>query len=98
MQARSSVVSCWMSPGLSGRASAPRRHRLRGFGRELLGKVTGKDDGAVHAVVALPGPTLSLRLGSIGRRAPAADAADPEDPSELLGPVRIVRQSAGQLL
>lgn len=46
----------WLSPlfGVFGEQIAERDSTAAGLGREPLGKVSRKDDSAVHAVVALP--------------------------------------------
>jgi hypothetical protein len=47
--------------GVFGQEIAQRDATAPGLGRESSGKVTGKDDGAVHAVVALPALVTQFR-------------------------------------
>jgi Trehalase-like, N-terminal len=47
--------------GVFGQKIAERDAAACGLGREPLGKVAGKDDGAVHAVVALPALVAEFR-------------------------------------
>ena len=47
--------------GVFGQEIAQRDATAPGLGREPLGKVTGKDDGAVDAIVALPALVTQFR-------------------------------------
>ena len=47
--------------GVFGQQIAQRDATAPGLGREPLGKVTRKDDGAVHAIVALPALVTEFR-------------------------------------
>ena len=59
--------------GVFGQEIAQRDATAPGLGREPPGKVTGKDDGAVHAVVALPALVTQWRHAPLLSHVSAAD-------------------------